>query len=181
MDHHCYVVMGIASCGKSSVGQELARVLARALAIDSVDYYEGDAYHPVENVEKMKNGIALDDDDRRPWLMRLHQVMVDACRSCCTCVLACSALKKIYRDVLQGDEIPDGYVRYVWLDIDPVLAKQRCLLRGTESHFFPSSLVDSQYAILDMKEEESFCHVQVHREDTVGDIVTCIMKTIMGH
>ena len=56
MEHHLYVVMGISSCGKSSVGQELAKVLGNSLVDGSVEYYEGDAYHPKNNVEKMRNG-----------------------------------------------------------------------------------------------------------------------------
>lgn len=123
-------------------------------------------------------GIPLNDDDRTPWLLSLHHLIHKAFSSSSTCVLACSALKKTYRDMLEGNV--QGFVRYIWLDIDPDLAKERCMLRGTESHFFPPSLIDSQYSILDMTTAESFCHVRIERGVKVEDIVTQVLDTIMN-
>jgi gluconokinase len=123
-------------------------------------------------------GLPLDDDDRKPWLLRLRHLIRDAYYSSSTCVLACSALKKAYRDMLQGDVSATEYVRFVWLDIHPNMAKERCKMRG--SHFFPPSLIDSQYAILDMTEEECFCRIQIEPGLTVDDIVNITMDRILS-
>lgn len=127
----------------------------------------------------MYTGIPLGDSDRVPWLQSLHNLIKDASVSSSTCVISCSALKKEYRDILIGDvcSMTGEFVRYIWLDIDPTLAKKRCTLRGT-SHFFPPSLIDNQYEILDMTTEESFCRIKIQDGDEVHDIVEQILKNI---
>ena len=170
---HAYVVMGIASCGKSVIGSMLAD--------DSVlgcRFYEGDAYHSEANLDKMKRGVPLTDDDRLPWLDSLSKVIFEEYQSGNTCVVACSALKRAYRDVLR-QYVPEAYVRFIWLDIDASLAQNRCEKRH-ENHFFPSHLITSQVECLDMTADEAFCHIIVSPETTIDDSIQRITSNIIN-
>src|SRR5687767_8702473 len=92
------IVMGVAGSGKTTVGKSLAQHL-------DWDFYDADDFHPPENIEKMANGIALDDSDRVPWLARLHDLISSSLRQNHPGVLACSALKESYRQqLLAGNE-----------------------------------------------------------------------------
>jgi gluconokinase len=92
-----FVVMGVSGCGKTSVGQLLAQSLGW-------DFYDADDFHPPENVSKMADGIPLTDSDRAPWLASLHNLISSSLRADRPGVLACSALKKRYRDRLIGNQ-----------------------------------------------------------------------------
>jgi gluconokinase len=131
------VLMGVSGAGKTTVG----RLLAEALG---AEFAEGDAYHPPENIEKMRRGIPLEDADRWPWL-RILAAQIDrwlAARK--TVVLACSALKQSYRDVLaQGRP----GVRFVHLEGDKALIRRR--LDARRGHYMPAILLDSQFAALE--------------------------------
>ena len=128
------VVMGVAGCGKSAVGQRIAQDLGLPLI-------EGDEYHPASNIEKMRQGLALDDDDRAGWLQRLGQEL--AARPA-GAVLTCSALKRSYRDALRA-AVPD--LRFVHLALSQQQALQRVAAR--DGHFYPPSLVASQFQALE--------------------------------
>jgi gluconokinase len=131
------ILMGVAGSGKTTVG----RLLASALGWR---FYEGDDFHPRPNIDKMQHGIPLTDDDRWPWLQALRQV-IDACQAQgSSAVLACSALKQIYRDYLiQGcDE-----VKLVYLQGSYDLLCQRLAQR--RGHFMPAGLLTSQFATLE--------------------------------
>lgn len=132
-----WVVMGVCGCGKSEVGRHLASGLG-------VPFLEGDAYHPPANVEKMSAGIALDDADRAGWLATLRDEIGAARARGEGLVLACSALKRRYRDLLREAD-PD--LRFVHLDGARDLIAQRMLART--AHFMPTSLLDSQLADLE--------------------------------
>lgn len=128
------VVMGVAGCGKTSVGEALARALGWA-------FIEGDAHHAPASIAKMQAGQALTDDDRWGWLDRLGQMLADQA----PVVLSCSALKRAYRDRLRA-ACPS--LAFVYMDIDKPLALQRVAARAA-AHIFPASLVDSQFATLE--------------------------------
>jgi gluconokinase len=132
------VLMGVSGSGKSTVGKILADALGWT-------FVEADDYHPKANVEKMHQGIPLDDDDRRPWLDALRHVIADACRRGENVVLACSALKHRYQDYLEQDDPP--CVRYVYLEGSPELIRER--LAGRRGHFMNPALVGSQFAALE--------------------------------
>ncbi len=133
------VVMGVAGCGKSSLGQALATALSRT-------YIEGDAHHSTANVAKMRAGIALTDADRSGWLQLLgEQLGQQPANATDGTVLACSALKKSYRDLLR--QASPG-LRFVFLEISREQSLQRVAARG-DQHLFPTSLVDSQFAALE--------------------------------
>ncbi|MGE3347216.1 MAG: gluconokinase [Ramlibacter sp.] len=127
------VVMGVAGCGKSAVGQRLAALLALPLI-------EGDNFHPKRNIHKMEQGIALTDDDRADWLVTLG---AELARRPDGAVLACSALKAAYRDTLRG-AVPG--LRFVHLALSEAESLRRVAARP--GHFYPPSLVASQFEAL---------------------------------
>ena len=136
------VVMGVSGCGKSTVG----RLLAARLAIPFV---EGDDLHSTANVAKMAAGEPLTDTDRAGWLLVLSQRLQQAVQQDQGVVVACSALKKTYRDVLrQGADD----VIFVHLQGSPEVLSQR--LQQRTAHYMPPSLLQSQLAILQAPEAD---------------------------
>jgi len=131
------LIMGVSGSGKSTVGS----LLARALGWRFVD---GDSFHPAANVAKMRAGVALTEEDRRPWL-RSIAAWIDATRATGGCgIVACSALKRRYRRRLIGNR---SDVRLVYLRADPELIRQR--LSARQGHFMPPALLASQFAALE--------------------------------
>ena len=131
------VVMGVAGAGKTTVGRLLARELGG-------DFLDADDYHPAANVAKMRSGQALTDDDRRPWLTRLNEVLREHAARSAGVVLACSALKASYRDQLLAG-LPEA--RLVYLRGTKALIAGR--LEARRAHFMNPALLDSQFAALE--------------------------------
>jgi gluconokinase len=131
------VVMGVSGCGKSTIAAMLAQRLGWI-------YEDGDWFHPQANVEKMHHGEPLDDADRLPWLRAIAD-WIDATRlNGQHGIVACSALKRAYRDILVGKH-PN--VRIVYLKGDRDLIARRIAARA--DHFMPPALLDSQFAALE--------------------------------
>lgn len=128
------VIMGVAGCGKSSLGAALAQRLAFELI-------EGDDHHSAGNRQKMQQGTPLTDADRAGWLTTLGGLLA---RRPGGMVLTCSALRRAYREQLR---VAAPGLRFVFLDITPEQARQRVATRS--SHFFNTALVDSQFATLE--------------------------------
>lgn len=124
--------MGVAGSGKTVVGRALAARLGRP-------FVDADDLHPEANVEKMRRGEPLDDDDRAPWLDTVGATLAEAAAP----VVACSALKRAYRDRLRA--VAPG-LRFVHLHGDRALIAERMAAR--EDHFMPQSLLDDQLATL---------------------------------
>ena len=128
------VIMGVAGCGKSAVGAAVAAHLG-------IPYRDGDDLHPPANVDKMRAGVPLTDDDRWPWLDRVAGVLRDAA----PVIVGCSALRRAYRDRIRDGA--GGQVRFVHL------AGSRALIAGRMAqrtgHYMPLSLLDSQFAALE--------------------------------
>lgn len=131
------VVMGVCGCGKSAVGRLLAERLGCV-------FIEGDEHHPAANIAKMSAGTPLTDDDRAGWLATLAGFIEVAARRGDGLILACSALKRRYRDRLRGDGVP---VVFLHLHGDKALITERMSVRS--AHFMPTSLIDSQFAALE--------------------------------
>ena len=136
------VVMGVSGSGKSEISQAVATALGWR-------HIEADHFHPPENVERMRAGIPLSDEDRRHWLDALCEQMLAAQVAGECFVLACSALKRSYRELLRS-AVPG--LRFAHLAIDYDTAVQRVGARP--GHFMPISLVDSQFATLESPEGE---------------------------
>jgi gluconokinase len=132
------VLMGVSGSGKTAVGKVLARELGWT-------FIDADDYHPAANIDKMRRGIPLNDDDRRPWLQALRRLVDDACDRGENVVLACSALKHAYQEYLQRD-VP-GSVRYVYLYGSEELIRQR--LAARKGHFMNPGLLHSQFEALE--------------------------------
>jgi gluconokinase len=131
------VIMGVSGSGKSTVGSLLALRLRW-------EFEDGDWFHPAANIDKMHNGIPLTDDDRRPWLGAIADWIDQTRRSGGHGVVACSALKRRYRDVLIGDRRD---VRLVYLKGEEPLIARRIATR--HEHFMPRSLLHSQFEALE--------------------------------
>lgn len=131
------VVMGVSGCGKTTVALGISRATGLLFA-------EADDFHSRANVEKMRAGIPLDDDDRWPWLHDLAAWMGERASEGRSTVIACSALKRAYRDVLS--EGPPS-VDFVHLDGSVEVIRDRLSTR--EGHYMPASLLDSQVATLE--------------------------------
>lgn len=130
------VVMGVAGCGKTAVGEGLA---TRRGGV----FIEGDRRHPPENVERMRRGEPLTDELRTGWLDAIGAAIAKETAGGRDVVAACSALKRIYRDRLRG-HAPGLF--FVHLDIDKATSFERVGQRP--GHFMPASLVDSQFTAL---------------------------------
>jgi gluconokinase len=131
------VVMGVTGCGKTTVGAMLAGACGW-------DFFDADDYHPSHNVDKMRRGEALTDEDRAPWLDRLGELLARHAAAGSSAVLACSALKQTYRERLMA-HCPG--VRFAFLDGDKELIRSRLLAR--QGHYMNPALLDSQFAILE--------------------------------
>jgi gluconokinase len=137
-----WVIMGVSGCGKSEVGKRLADALGAS-------FIEGDRFHSDDNVRKMSAGIALTDADREGWLALLAAELARACAGGRKVVLACSALKRTYRDTLRGSGCQ---LRFVHLDGSRELIAARIGARA--GHYMPLSLLDSQLRDLEPLEED---------------------------
>ncbi|CAN7181924.1 gluconokinase [Bosea sp. LjRoot90] len=131
------VVMGVASSGKTSLGERLAQKLGWP-------FRDADSFHPPANVAKMSSGIPLTDEDRKPWLAAIAAWIDELRASGGNGIVTCSALKRAYRDVIVGKR-PD--VALVYLKGSRELIGERMAAR--QHHFMPPALLDSQFATLE--------------------------------
>ncbi|MFI2101784.1 gluconokinase [Isoptericola sp. NPDC019693] len=156
------VVMGVAGSGKSTVGT----LLAARLGLRFVD---ADDLHPPANVAKMSAGTPLTDDDRRPWLARVGDVLRTGAETGAPVVVACSALRRAYRDALRRGA--GGDVAFAHLHGDRDLLARRIAARA--DHFMPPALLDSQLATLEaLGADETGVVVDVDRSpDRAVDVV----------
>jgi gluconokinase len=154
------VMMGVSGSGKST----LARALAEAW---NWDFQEGDELHPPANIDKMRAGLALDDDDRRPWLERVAAWIAAELARGRDGVVTCSALKRRYRDRLRR---AGAGVRFVCIELPPAELERRLRLRR---HFMPASLLDSQLRTLEVPDAAENVLV-VAGEDATEHIVAAV-------
>lgn len=131
------IVMGVSGSGKSTIGIGLADSLGW-------DFRDGDAFHPPSNVAKMKSGAPLTDDDRWPWLDAIAAHVAELERGGGHVVIACSALKRAYRDRLRTS---GAHLRFVYLAGSFDLIDGR--MKARRDHFMPASLLESQFATLE--------------------------------
>ncbi|MDO6142171.1 gluconokinase, GntK/IdnK-type [Paenarthrobacter aurescens] len=161
---HHIVVMGVAGCGKSTVGAALAERLG-------AEFLDGDSLHPQANIEKMASGTPLNDDDRAPWLAEIGRRFPASDSSL---VIACSALKRSYRDIIRS---ADPSVVFVHLHGTRELLNARMTARP--GHFMPASLLDSQLATLEPLQSDEG-GVVVNIAQSVEDIVDDVTSALSG-
>jgi gluconokinase len=166
-DPSVVVVMGVSGSGKSTIAAMLAHRLHWI-------YEDGDWFHPPSNIEKMHGGKPLTDEDRWPWLHGIA-AWIDATRRAGNHgVVACSALKRTYRDILIGGRRD---VRLVYLKGDRDLITRR--LSARDGHFMPSSLLDSQFAALEEPQADEHpivLSIRPHPRDMIEEIVMKLGK-----
>ncbi len=158
------VVMGVSGCGKSTVGEKLAEKLG-------IEYRDGDELHPQSNIDKMASGQALDDDDRAWWLVQVGKWLRDRPSG----VIACSALKHSYRDLIRT-KCPGTVFVHLHGSYDLLLSR----MQARERHFMPSSLLDSQFETLELlgpDEIGQVFDVALTVDDIVGQAADWIRTT----
>lgn len=156
--------MGVAGVGKSSVGAALAARL-------SVRFVDGDDLHPVENIAKMKRGIPLTDDDRWPWLRAVGDELASAARQRDSVLIACSALRRRYRDVIVS-RAPETV--FVCLTAPADVVAQRMAART--GHFMPAALLDSQFAELELPNADE----RASLVDVSGPLDSVVAQAVAG-
>lgn len=159
------IVMGVSSSGKSSIGQALAERLGWRFA-------DGDDFHPPANVEKQRAGQALTDEDRWPWLQSIVDEIDRVTAEGGKLVVACSALKRAYRDLLVHGRHD---IRIVYLDGSRELIAKR--MAGRKNHFMPPSLLDSQFKTLEVPGTDERV-ITVSIDDDIDGIVAAIAKQL---
>jgi len=132
-----WIVMGVSGCGKTTIGELLAERL-------SCDFADADALHSQTNKDKMHQGIPLTDEDRWPWLHAIRAAIGQKHGAREDAVFACSALKRVYRDILRDG---DQDVLFVYLQGSFDLLRER--LKTRKGHFFDASLLRSQLDVLE--------------------------------
>lgn len=155
------VVMGVSGCGKSSVGRALAEALG-------CPFYDGDDFMPPENIAKMASGVPLNDDDRRPWLARLHGLIGERLASGGGAVIACSALRRRYRDQLRGEL---AGVRFVYLEGNFELIRSR--MEARSGHYMKAEMLRSQFEALEPPGPDEALPVSI--EPPVEEIAAAIL------
>lgn len=159
------VLMGVCGCGKTTVGRALADELGWA-------FLDADAFHPQANVAKMAAGIALNDDDRWPWLDRIAGELRALNERRRHAVLACSALKRSYRDRLARS----GELRWVHLKGDAATIEPR--LASRSGHYMPPSLLASQFATLEEPADAIVIDIRLSIEAQVAQIAASVRSTV---
>ena len=149
--------MGVAGSGKTTVGRLLSQELGWAFA-------DADDFHPAANVEKMRRGIPLTDEDRAPWLDALRQLLVGWISEEKNGVLACSALKQSYRDALAvGPE-----VKIVYLKGSPALLRERVVSR--HGHYMKAGMLESQFRALEEPKDAITVDVSASAEKVAAEV-----------
>jgi gluconokinase len=152
------LLMGVSGSGKTTIGRLLAQDLGWP-------FYDGDDFHSQANIDKMRQGIPLTDDDRDSWLTALRHQIDTLIADRQSAVLACSALKQAYRDRLGGDR-PE--VRFIYLKGDYALIRQR--LQERQGHFMKADLLVSQFATLEEPKGVPAINIVQEPEAIVGSI-----------
>ncbi|MEN3930285.1 gluconokinase [Microvirga sp. W0021] len=157
------IVMGVSGCGKTTLGEELAKRL-------SCGFSDADGFHPKANVEKMAAGIPLQDEDRCPWLASIREAIDGWHAKGESHIIACSALKEVYRDMLS----PNGDVIFVYMKGSRETTRPR--LKARKGHYMPPSLLDSQFNTLEEPKDALIVDIQGTPAEIADDVIAQLPK-----
>ncbi|MAE84977.1 MAG: gluconate kinase [Flammeovirgaceae bacterium] len=154
------IIMGVSGSGKSTIGSMLAKEL-------DYTFFDADDYHPESNKQKMASGHPLNDEDRHPWLLILAGLLESNPR----CVLACSALKEAYRDLMD----PANEYSWIYLDGSKELIAER--MKARQNHFFKAEMLDSQFDTLEIPETAD--HVSIDQPPLliVNEVISILKES----
>lgn len=155
-------IMGVSGSGKTTIGRQLA-------VETGLPFFDGDDFHPVSNIDKMKSGQPLTDDDRIGWLRSINE-MARKQSTNAGAIIACSALKEKYRDILEeGMTIP---VQWIFLNGSYEVIAER--MQQRKPHYMPASLLQSQFDILEVPANA----IMIDINNTTDDIVNTIKNKL---
>ncbi len=162
----CFIIMGVSSTGKSSVGAAFAKAI-------QAKFIDGDDLHPKANILKMASGQSLNDQDRVPWLERIRDAAFSLEKKNEKGVIVCSALKKKYREMIcDGNENVD----FVFLNGDFELVLER--MQNRKGHFMPVELLQSQFDTLEVPQHDETNVINIDINGCFEDVVQrCISAT----
>lgn len=158
------IIMGVSGTGKSTIGKSLSQKLGWP-------YFEGDDFHPEENVKKMREGFPLNDDDREPWLQILRELILKQIKEKQSAIFSSSALKEKYRRTLAGE---NKEIHFVYLAGSYELIMGR--LQQRDHEYMPSTLLTSQFEAL----EEPQQAIKISIDQQVEEIIEEIIQKISG-
>jgi len=163
----CIIVMGVSGSGKTVIGEKIATQLG-------AEFMDADDFHPEANIQKMSSGIPLTDEDRFPWLENVGQLVSEHLKAEKTVVVACSALKKIYRDMLRNEisgETKFLYLKSSFADIIDRLEKRK-------GHFMPPTLLRSQFDTLEEPTTQETDSFNIDGSQSIEDVVQSSITTL---
>jgi len=155
-------VMGVSGCGKTTIGSALAHRLGWK-------FIESDEYHSEADIQKMSQGVPLTDEDRWPWLERLNKLLHEEIQDGQRIVLACSALKQSYREILYTG-IHDGI--YIYLKGSYGLIRKRMQQR---KHFMKANMLQSQFDALEEPRNALIFDIRLAEDDIIDQIMRKLM------
>jgi carbohydrate kinase (thermoresistant glucokinase family) len=160
------ILMGVTGVGKTIVGEMLAAELG-------CHFYDGDDFHPSSNIEKMSNGIPLTDEDREPWLQSLRNLIEKHIVQDRQAVVACSALKQVYREKLSAGLTEVKFV-YLFGEFKTIWRR----LKDRKDHFMKKDMLQSQFEMLEEPEYELQFSNELEPEEIVQQILKNISETV---
>jgi carbohydrate kinase (thermoresistant glucokinase family) len=164
MPHQLIIIMGVSGSGKTTIGQLLSEKTGWP-------FYDADSFHPQLNIDKMKAGIPLTDEDRWPWLDSMNAFAKEKLTSS-NIIFTCSALKEIYRQRLVKDI--DNNCRWVYLKGDfDTIAKR---MQQREQHYMPPALLQSQFDVLEEPEDTWVEDISQSPQIIAGHIIQSLMQ-----
>jgi gluconokinase len=161
------VLMGVSGCGKTTIGTLLSERLGWPLL-------DADAHHPPANIEKMRSGIPLTDEDRWPWLAQLNDLLKEKASRGESTLLACSALKQKYRDRLADG---CGDLRWVYLKGSFALIESR--LKARKGHYMKAGLLESQFAALEEPDDAITVDISSTPEAAADTVLAALISEPM--